>query len=136
MDLVVQGFQTIVISGLIRDPALISKIIEVPISLKEVHESLAIRRLRLKDLSSHVIVAAGCVLRIRCWVSQGGRPDIELHQLASSLTVDHLVNIPHYQGNPTLSTGGKCMHIKDFLCAGFPWAWRYPTMKWCHPKCP
>lgn len=114
MDLVVEGFQTIVVSGFVGDPALISKFVEVPINLKEVHESLAIRRLRLKDLSSHVIVAAGCVLRIRCWVSLGGRPNVELHQLASSLMVDRFVNILHHQGNPAVSTGGRCRHIGDF----------------------
>lgn len=114
MDLVVEGFQTIVISGFVRDPALISKFVEVPIYLKEVHESLAIRRLRLKDLSTHVTIAADCAPRTRCWVPQGGRPNVELHQLASSPLVDRLVNILHYQGNRTVSTGGRCRHIKDF----------------------
>jgi len=114
MDLVVKGFQTIVIAGFVGGPALISNMTEFLKVLKNVHESLTKRWLSLKDLGSHCIIAADCVLLMRCGVSQSGRPNMKLHGLALSLVVDVLVNILNRQGNPTLWKGGKYMNIRGF----------------------
>ena len=63
------GFQTVVATRGVGDPALIPELVKVRVNLKYVHESLTVRRLRLEDLSSHGVVAAVCSLCIRCWVS-------------------------------------------------------------------
>ena len=59
VNLIMDRFQTVICAWRVRDPALVTKMFEFPVHLKDVHKPLTVGGLRLKDLSRHCVITTG-----------------------------------------------------------------------------